>query len=305
MKNRKIKTILIGMGKMGFTSDFYSKEKIQTHYKALSNNKHIELVGVLEKKNKFKLKQKVKNIKIFNSYNDIKYLNFELAVVAVPTKQHYKTLKFLCKLEQVKAIICEKPFTDKYEKAKEIFSLSKKKKIKLYTNYLRRAIPSFHKLKNFIKKKTSNKSFQINIYYSKSLMRNGCHFIDLVQYLFGKIHYAKYDKIANTTLLKISKNTVILNLLKNKMNINFLEISFDDKKIIIDKETNFFEKDLISNNLIPLNKFKRSREEMNIYQKLNLDLFLKNYLYNQKKDTISLEKNVLSTLRVIKKSNYK
>ena len=89
------------------------------------------------------------------------------------------------------------------------------------------------------------------------------------------------------------------------MNINFLEISFDDKKIIIDKETNFFEKDLIGNNLIPLNKFKRSREEMNIYQKLNLDLFLKNYLYNQKKDTISLEKNVLSTLRVIKKSNYK
>ena len=47
---KKIKTILIGMGKIGYTDDLYINKKIQTHYKALNQNKYIDLVGVVENK---------------------------------------------------------------------------------------------------------------------------------------------------------------------------------------------------------------------------------------------------------------
>ena len=47
---KKIKTVLIGMGKIGYTGDLKNKKKIQTHYKALNENKHIDLICVVENK---------------------------------------------------------------------------------------------------------------------------------------------------------------------------------------------------------------------------------------------------------------
>ena len=38
----------------------------------------------------------------------------------------------------------------------------------------------------------------MNVFYSKNLIRNGCHFIDLAHFLFGKIqfdHVNKFKKI--------------------------------------------------------------------------------------------------------------
>ena len=71
--------------------------------------------------------------------------------MAVPTKDHFKVLKFLINLKQSKMILCEKPFTDDYKKAKQISTLSKKKNKYVYVNYFRRTIPSFIKLKHYLK----------------------------------------------------------------------------------------------------------------------------------------------------------
>ena len=93
------------MGKIG-NWDLKNK-KIQTHYKALNQNKYIDLVGVVENKNILKNKKQ----KIYKNISEIKSLNFELAVIAVPTKDHFKILKFIINLKN-QDDICEKPFTD-------------------------------------------------------------------------------------------------------------------------------------------------------------------------------------------------
>ena len=46
----------------------------------------------------------------------------------MPTKHHLNILKFLINLKYPKVIICEKPLTDEFRKAKNIISLAKKKK---------------------------------------------------------------------------------------------------------------------------------------------------------------------------------
>ncbi len=181
------------------------------------------------------------------------------------------------------------------------FFFSKKNNTKIYINYFRRAIPSFQLFKEFIKKK---KILDINIYYSKNLMRNGCHFIDFVQYLFGKITFCEYKKNINKTIIKISNKKIIFNKLKTKNNINFLEINLEKKKIIIDRFSKIYEKNIITNNIKLLKKFKQSRNEMNIYQKLSLDLFLKDYLYNKKKNIIATEEQIIDTFKVLRKTNY-
>tara|TARA_A100001015_G_scaffold266282_1_gene315329 strand:+ start:465 stop:1046 length:582 start_codon:yes stop_codon:yes gene_type:complete len=181
---KKIRTILIGMGNIGYSSDLKKKNKIQSHYKALCKNRHIDLIGVIEKK---KIDLIDKKITVFKDLNEIISVNFELAIIAVPTKYHFNILKFLINLKHPKVIICEKPFTDDFQKAKDIISLAKKKKKQIYVNYFRRSIPTFLKLVNYLNKfKVSKK---MNIFYSKSLLRNGCHFIDFAQFFLEKFNF--------------------------------------------------------------------------------------------------------------------
>ena len=137
-------------------------------------------------------------------------------------------------------ILCEKPFTDDYKKAKQISILSKKKNKYVYVNYFRRTIPSFIKLKHYLKK--SNKVKKMNVFYSKNLIRNGCHFIDLAHFLFGKIQFDQVNKFRKELCLKSNNAFITLNFINNRKNDNFFEINFDNKTIIVDKKTRIFEK---------------------------------------------------------------
>lgn len=292
---KKIKTVLIGMGKIGYTGDLKNKKKIQTHYKALNENKYIDLICVVENK---KINLKNKKVKIYKNINKIKFLDFELAVVAVPTKDHFKVLKFLINLKQSKMILCEKPFTDDYKKAKQISTLSKKKNKYVYVNYFRRTIPSFIKLKNYLKK--YNKVKKMNVFYSKNLIRNGCHFIDLAHFLFGKIQFDQVNKFRKELCLKSNNAFIKLNFINNKKNDNFFEINFDNKTIIVDKKTRIFEKVNTKKKQI----FKNSRNEIDIFQKISLNTFIIHYLNKSQRNNggIYNSEDLLNTLNIIKKS---
>lgn len=296
---KKIRTILIGMGNIGYSSDLKKKNKIQSHYKALCKNRHIDLIGVIEKK---KIDLIDKKITVFKDLNEIISVNFELAIIAVPTKYHFNILKFLINLKHPKVIICEKPFTDDFQKAKDIISLAKKKKKQIYVNYFRRSIPTFLKLVNYLNKfKVSKK---MNIFYSKSLLRNGCHFIDFAQFFFGKVQFHKYDKIKKILYLKSKDTLITLNFLKKKLSENSLEIIFHDKIINIDKNSKIYKKNFMLKNSKFKQILKRSRDEMDIFQKLSLNNFIKHYLKKSmgSKITISSHKDLLNTLNIIQKA---
>lgn len=298
---KKIKTILIGMGNIGYLNDLKQKKKIQTHYKALCKNKLIDLIGIVEKK---EINLADKKINIFKNLNEIKSIDFKLAIVAVPTKHHLNILKFLINLKYPKVIICEKPLTDEFRKAKNIISLSKKKKKILYVNYFRRSIPSFIKLRNYLKKIKSSK--KMNIFYSKSLLRNGCHFIDFAQFLFGKVKFRRYDKIKKTLYLKSNNSWITLNFLKKIRSENSFEVIFKDTIINVDKNSKIYKKKIMLKNSKFKQIFKKSRDEMDIFQQLSLHNFIKYYLTKSKNiaHTISSNKDLLNTLNIIQKTNY-
>jgi predicted dehydrogenase len=296
---RKIKTILIGMGNIGYSNDLNKKTKIQSHYKALCQNRYINLIGVVEKK---KIDLVDKKINVFKNLNEIVSINFELAVIAVPTEYHFNILKFLINLKHPKAIICEKPFTDEFKKAEDIIFLSKKNKKKIYVNYFRRSIPSFLKLLKYLNKFKASK--KMNIFYSKSLLRNGCHFIDFAQFLFGKVQFHRYDKIKSILYLKSKNSLITLNFLKKKQSENSFEIFFEDKIINVDMNSKIYEKKIMLKNSKFKQIFKKSRAEMDIFQKLSLNNFIKHYLKKSKRSKLAISSNkvLLNTLNIIKKT---
>ncbi len=128
------------------------------------------------------------------------------AIVAVGVQDLKKITEILIK-KGIKKILLEKPGGVNYREIKNLYSLAKKKKCKIYIAYNRRFYSSVLKLKKLLNK--NNKI--LNIYFDFSewshiikkinkdkkvkshwLLANSSHVIDLAFYLSGKPNHKKF-----------------------------------------------------------------------------------------------------------------
>ena len=128
----------------------------------------------------------------------------------------------------------------------------------------------------------------MNIFYSKSLLRNGCHFIDFAQFLFGKVQFHRYDKIKSILYLKSKNSLRTLNFLKKKQNKNSFEIFYVLASFILKLINKIYEKKIMLKNSKFKQIFKKSRAEMDIFQKLSLNNFIKHYLKKSKRSKLAI-----------------
>lgn len=217
---KKIRTLLIGLGNIGYGYDKNSNY-IQTHYKAIRNNKNFKLIGVIDK-NKKKLN------KIEDCYTNVKLekktlKNTDLIVLSVPTDIQYKYVKKILNSGFKKNFLLEKPFVLNLRKLKEISKKNKKQKffINYYRNY-------DDKLIRYLQKISKNKNLKIEVKYSKGFFHNFSHYLNLFIKIFGKIENLQFKK-------KIPfKNDFMANGL-----IKFKKLSLNFKNISSNKDSSF------------------------------------------------------------------
>ena len=217
---KKIRTLLIGLGNIGYGYDKNSNY-IQTHYKAIRNNKNFKLIGVIDK-NKKKLN------KIEGCYTNLKLekktlKNTDLIVLSVHTDIQYKYVKKILNSGFKKNFLLEKPFVLNLRKLKEISKKNKKQKffINYYRNY-------DDKLIRYLQKISKNKNLKIEVKYSKGFFHNFSHYLNLFIKIFGKIEDLQFKK-------KISlKNDFMANGL-----IRFKKLSLNFNNISSNKESSF------------------------------------------------------------------
>lgn len=194
---KKIKnTILIGLGKVGALYDKNKRYYVTTHLKSLKMLKEFNLNYVIDvNKKKIAL---IDNNKINFSNNIIKIKNSinenTLIVLSTPTSTHFNVFKKLTKFN-IKNILFEKPIGKNLIECKKIIQICKKKKIKIYTNYFRRDLNTFKKIKTFIKNNYIGKILSGEFIYDKYLLNNGCHAIDLLNYFYNDDNEFKILKI--------------------------------------------------------------------------------------------------------------
>ena len=122
-------SIIIGLGNIGYGSKIYNK--FRSHFYTLIKNKNINLVGVID--NKDKILNKIKKKYKIQTYSSIKILkknkkkDIDLAVISTPTKTHFKIANETINLINPKKILIEKPMSGNLINAKKLKSLSKKK----------------------------------------------------------------------------------------------------------------------------------------------------------------------------------
>lgn len=161
---------------------------------------------------KFADKHDVKHC--FESYNElISCSELDVIYVSTPTKFHYEAVK-QC-LEHGKHVICEKPLTDSFEKAKELFELAKNKNLFLMDALWSMFFPITEEFKEALKQIGKIKSISANLGYpsinSSSFILRDLEIYPVVYTLLGNAEL----KIRNIKAkIERTKETEIKSLVK-------------------------------------------------------------------------------------------
>lgn len=184
---RKYNIGIIGSGQIVSGYDFPDDENIFTHCHALLNHPRLNLVGVYDIETK-----KLQDASIkwgFNPVYSIEELflhKLDIVLIAVPDEFHASYLMMVAKYCPL-MVICEKPLTTSLEESKKIVTLYKENGIQLFVNYQRRFDKDINNLKCSFENGNLGLFLTGSVVYSKGLLHNGSHAIDLLRYIFGNV----------------------------------------------------------------------------------------------------------------------
>lgn len=319
---KKYKTIIIGFGNIGYYGDEskYKKWAVTTHYKNILSSKSFYLSAICDKR-KIKDNKIKKKIKIYKNYKSIlSNEKADLVIISTPDNMHYKILTEAAKYSP-KMVFCEKPLCQNFNQVKRITDLYKKKNILLQINYSRRFMPEFKKIKKDLKNNILGKIQIIQIFYSKGLVHNGSHAIDLALWFFGLPKEIRVNKNARSlsykddlcaTLSLYYKDNLVVQIIGiDVQNFGHLEINIigSKKKYYINANNELKIYELKRINSVKKHLFFKCRSKINIKTYKALPNALKNIegTYNKKENLLSPPDNSLSIFKVIKacKKNLK
>jgi predicted dehydrogenase len=242
--------LVIGCGNIGALYDF-ENDKVQTHVKAISQDKNFELTIFDPNSELMSLvAEKYKCLKI----EEIKaetLKKFHCVSICGPTETHLEYL-LDCFLNNVKLIICEKPITNIFTDIAVLKNAYLHSSSKVIVNYFRKYQPSFIKLKSIINDLFKTEPLlNINVRYQKGFLNNCSHAFDLLEFLFekklvieitGKIN-VNYDYFPTDPTISFianwgDSNLNVIGLSSLKYSIFEIDLFFENYRIQIDQSGN-------------------------------------------------------------------
>jgi predicted dehydrogenase len=173
---------------MGYDRDLDGDVFVLSHARAFELHSEFELIGAVDfdrsKRSDFESQYQVK---AFKNINDALYsLSPTIVVVATPSADHCETVDQVLKLHTPKVIVCEKPIDEDIEKAKRLVKLCAKSGVQLFVNYMRRSESGVNEVKKMIDNNVIKKPIKAVVWYSKGLLNNGSHMLNLMEYWLGE-----------------------------------------------------------------------------------------------------------------------
>lgn len=180
MKPKTLKANLIGLGKIAWSLDKNGSHTF-THANAYLKNKSFNLSAGYS--------PKIVDRKSFLSHHNVNtYSSLDLMLasekpdivsVCSPVNAHYQNCTQLINFKIHKIWLEKPPFKNIVEHRRILKLIDQSEVSNVCVNFFRRFLPPFIDLKRYLKNKNIT---QIVVTYSKGLLENGVHYLDLVQY---------------------------------------------------------------------------------------------------------------------------
>lgn len=187
-------SVVIGLGAIGqgYDYDHEGNDLILTHAAGLFHHPGYDLIASVDpspvQRDRFARKYRrpcYENLDtLFSAHRP------EVISLAVPTQLHFPVFKEAMACGP-RAVLCEKPIATNTNEAREMVSLAESKSCALLVNYLRRFDPGAIDLNKILKDDVIGSLYKINVWYSKGLVSNGSHYLDLLLFLLGEVAHVQ------------------------------------------------------------------------------------------------------------------
>lgn len=192
-KINKYSAAIIGCGDIGYRFDADwsdGREGALTHFRAIKNSDKFDLISVAEKnKETLDIISSNSNVSCYEDYYDM-LIEQKPDVIAIVTndESHYKILNDILNIKDCNAkfVFCEKPLALNSSEIESVCRNYSKAGIPLQVNYTRRFLSEFIEIKKDIDQKKTGRIESVTFYYSRGLVHNASHYIDLALWYFGE-----------------------------------------------------------------------------------------------------------------------
>jgi predicted dehydrogenase len=184
---KKYNVAIIGCGGIGFRyGENYSATGAFSHFDALMDSDRFEIVSIAEKNEKICHNiHHTFNLPVYRDYLDLfDHYKIDVVVIATPRNTHGGILKDIIRFNP-DLVFCEKPLGSNSIEVREVVDLYREKKIPLATNYTRRYILEYEKIRQVINSREMGDIKSITVYYSRGFLNNASHFLDLILWWVG------------------------------------------------------------------------------------------------------------------------
>lgn len=186
--------VIIGLGKIGMDYDFdlTGESAIYTHARAIAVHPGFRLVGAVDvspgQRARFVQRYAVP---AFDQVDvALRQLQPDMVVIATSSESHAAILAKVVNSCRPKLVLCEKPLAYEPDEARRMLEMCEKAGIEMFVNYIRRTDPGVVEIKRRIDIGEISVPVKVNAWYSKGILNNGSHFINLLELWLGDISAA-------------------------------------------------------------------------------------------------------------------
>ncbi len=183
--------VIIGLGQigMGYDFDVTGNSNIYTHARAISLHNAFRLIGAVDVSPELRTRFEQRYcVPAFDKVESaVAQLRPDVVVIATPSGSYNAILIKVLDRFRPKLILCEKPLAYALDEAREVVETCEKNDIDLFVNYIRRSDPGAVTVKRLIESGVIRTPVKVNVWYSKGIINNGSHFINLLEYWLGEI----------------------------------------------------------------------------------------------------------------------
>jgi len=180
------KAVIVGCGRIGVAFDSPDSDTVLTHAKAFSLHPAVTLTAVMDVDQDAAVASAEKwSCKAYTDFNEMMdEQRPDIISLCIPDEFHFEYL-LQCLEFAIKAVIAEKPLTLNLDQSTEIIKKYHAIDIPIFVNYTRRYDPTVQALKNRIESGEFGSIINVTFRYTKGLLHNGSHAVDMANFLFG------------------------------------------------------------------------------------------------------------------------
>ncbi len=182
---------IVGLGKIGMLYDRHlpATTHALTHARAFSCHRDFRLVAAVDPAPALRSDfERAFEVPAYGSIADVPAeVKADVVVVASPTETHAGVVEAFLARQMPCAILCEKPLAYGIDAARAMEERCRSAGVPLYVNFIRRADPGVLEVRSRLETGQIAMPFKAVAWYSKGLLHNGAHFVDLFSFWFGQI----------------------------------------------------------------------------------------------------------------------